>query len=577
MNRKLEEEVPMMWRRLFPWGAVGTKAARPQHGVRGRDLGATRRRQRPGVEALEGRQLLAALTEFPLNSNQTAVARLTAGPDGNLWFPLQQQEGGAQIVRLTTGGGLTDFPLTGGYTNSTALTVGPDGNLWFVDSITYSYPYGFGSQYYTQSAAVAQITPSGAITEYPLNSQYSSTSDLTVGPDGNLWFTESSPGSGGGRAASVVQITPAGKITTFALPTTNNVVSGLTDGPDGNLWFSASTSTSSNASSLIGQITPKGVVTEFGLPGTYFNASALTTGSDGNLWFSNHTTAPVTSSTGSIAIGRITPTGGFTEYSLSPKVSGTSTVTAGPDGNLWFSEQGSFAYGSTGQIGEITPAGAITEFPLTPGVSGPFAGASLSPLTVGPDKNLYFTIVTSGSAMNPDGSHGFGQFNIGQVTTSGNVTVIAGTGQGSGGVAYAPTVGSDGNIWFLEGPKAGRLTPAQVTADQAVRPDFTSFPQATRSRKGITAIVVSFNEAMNAASAGNAAQYTVASDVKKRHKLVYSKPVKIGSVTYNATAGTATVTLAKPIKTNSLQVTVHSGVMATNGTSTGSDFTSVVF
>jgi hypothetical protein len=76
-----------MWRRLLPWGAVGKSRARPQPAARGRDVDATRRRQRPGVEALEGRQLLAALTEFPLSSNQSAGAALTAGPDGNLWFP----------------------------------------------------------------------------------------------------------------------------------------------------------------------------------------------------------------------------------------------------------------------------------------------------------------------------------------------------------------------------------------------------------------------------------------------------------------------------------------------------------
>jgi virginiamycin B lyase len=583
INRASEGGDPMVWQRFFQWGVVGTRAARPQHGVRGRDLGATRRRRRPGVEALEGRQLLAALAEFPLNSNQTAVVRLTAGPDGNLWFPLQQQEGGARIVRLTTAGGLTDFPLPSGYSQPETLTVGPDGNLWFINqSDTYHGP------------AVAQITPSGVITEfpisttitsppsggmtfsYPMYSNYATTSDLIVGPDGNLWCTESSPSSSGAPAASAVQITPAGVITQFTLPITDNVVSGLAVGSDGNLWYSSSTSTNFDASSAIDQITTKGVVTEFGLPGTYFNASALTTGPDGNLWFSNQTTSPPSASIGSVAIGRITPTGGFTEYALSPKVSSTSTLTAGPDGNLWFSEQGGFAFGSTGQIGQITPAGAITEFPLTPGISGIVFGTSrLSPLTVGPDKNLYFTFQTNG-VPNPDSTHGFGDFNIGQITPSGNVTEFAGTGSGSSAVAYAPTVDSDGNLWFLEGPKAARLSPAQATADQAIDPDFTFFPQTTRSKKGITAIVVSFDEAMNAASAGNAALYSVASGVKKGHKFVYTKPVKIHSVTYNAAAGTATLALAKPIKTSTLQVTVRSGVVAANGTSTSSDYTSVV-
>jgi hypothetical protein len=200
----------------------------------------------------------------------------------------------------------------------------------------------------------------------------------------------------------------------------------------------------------------------------------------------------------------------------------------------------------------------------------------LSPLTAGPDKNLYFTVQTNGTRI-PGVSDAFGVFNIGQITPSGNVTEFAGSGSRSTGVAYAPTVGSDGNLWFLEGPKAGRLSPAQVTADQAIEPELTNFPQTTRSKKGITAVVVSFDEAMNSASASNAAVYSVASGVKKHHKFAFSKPVKIHSVVYSATAGTATILLAKPIKTSSLQVTVHGGVTAANGTSTIGNYTSVVY
>jgi virginiamycin B lyase len=73
-----------------------------------------------------------------------------------------------------------------------------------------------------------------AITVFPLPTKYSSPepyAGLTAGPDGNLWFIESS--SSGGSA--IGRITPAGALTDFPLlPGTGNPGS-LTVGPDGNL------------------------------------------------------------------------------------------------------------------------------------------------------------------------------------------------------------------------------------------------------------------------------------------------------------------------------------------------------
>src|SRR5262249_8615852 len=74
----------------------------------------------------------------------------------------------------------------------------------------------------------------------------------------------------------------------------------------------------------------------------------ITAGLDGNLWF--------TESIGN-RIGRITPTGTITEFSvgLTPG-SRPVAITAGRDGNLWFTEL------DGGRIGRITPTGTITEF-----------------------------------------------------------------------------------------------------------------------------------------------------------------------------------------------------------------------
>src|SRR6202012_2406117 len=75
-----------------------------------------------------------------------------------------------------------------------------------------------------------------------------------------------------------------------------------------------------------------------------------------------------------------TPSGTITEYG--GLLSAPFDITAGPDGNLWFTEP------STGKIGKSTTAGAITEY-----------GGSLSfpqKIVTGPDGNLWFTEAGNG-------------------------------------------------------------------------------------------------------------------------------------------------------------------------------------
>ena len=64
-----------------------------------------------------------------------------------------------------------------------------------------------------------------------------------LGTHGNLWFT-------GGN--SIGRITPSGQITEFPVPTNNSIPEGIAAGPDGNLWFTET----SNVGNKIGRITP---------------------------------------------------------------------------------------------------------------------------------------------------------------------------------------------------------------------------------------------------------------------------------------------------------------------------------
>ena len=85
-----------------------------------------------------------------------------------------------------------------------------------------------------------------------------------------------------------------------------------------------------------------GNITEFA---TAFDPDRITAGPDGNLWF----TEPFNDK-----IGRITPTGVITEFVLSAPAQ-PRDIVAGADGNLWFTEY------IAGILARITPDGVVTK------------------------------------------------------------------------------------------------------------------------------------------------------------------------------------------------------------------------
>ena len=73
----------------------------------------------------------------------------------------------------------------------------------------------------------------------------------------------------------------------------------------------------------------------------------ITAGPDGNLWFTDSAYDK---------IRRISTTGSITEFPVPTAGSGLGHITPGPDGNLWFVEE------NMGNIGRITPSGAVAEY-----------------------------------------------------------------------------------------------------------------------------------------------------------------------------------------------------------------------
>ena len=177
---------------------------------------------------------------------------------------------------------------------------------------------------------------------------------------------------------------------------------------------------------LSGQV----AITEFPVSTAASDPLWITTGPDGNLWFTEN---------GSDNIGRIDPTTHvITEFPIPTADSQPWGITAGPDGGIWFTE-------SVGdKIGRIDPTTlAITEYPV------PNALATPETITVGPDGNLWFTEPKIG---------GIGQ--IGRIDPTTHV-ITEFPVPTADARPIGLTVGPDRGIWFTEahGDKIGRIDP----------------------------------------------------------------------------------------------------------------------
>ena len=272
------------------------------------------------------------------------------------------------------------------------ITLGSDGNMWFTESNI-------------DVSQIGRIDAGGAIAEFVVPTRFSQPSDIISGPDGALWFTAPS----GFPDFFIGRVTTDGVFTGFA-PSCDPqfgcsiVPQGIASGPDGNLWF---TEAIRNA---VVRLTPSGTFTFFTIPTPGANPSGITAGPDGALWFAEHNAN---------AIGRIDVLGGITEF---PGVTGSpDRITAGPDGNLWFTEPFPF----DNRIGRITTAGAITEFQLT-------SPSSPQDIVTGPDGNLWFT--------ESDGER------LSQITPDGIVTEVQRVRGGPWGIGRA----ADGSIWLTQ-------------------------------------------------------------------------------------------------------------------------------
>jgi len=236
---------------------------------------------------------------------------------------------------------VTEYPIPTPNSGSSNITVGPDGTFWFTE---------------TNANKISQVTTNGFFKEFPLPTANSQPFGIVLGADLAMWFTEQG-------SNKIGKMTADGSITEFSIPTANSGPYGIARGGDGALWFVE------NVTNKIGRITTGGSITEFGIPTTNSGPLFITTGPDGNLWFTERTAGKV---------GRITPGGSFTEFAIPTPGSGPEGITSAFDGNIWFTEK------HVDKIGIATTSGNITELQL-------FAGSDPARITAVTDGSVYVT------------------------------------------------------------------------------------------------------------------------------------------------------------------------------------------
>ncbi len=237
-----------------------------------------------------------ATYSVPASDNQYINA-LAAGPDGNLWYATDGAFSSNAIVgKMSPHGQVTEFGAGLPAANMVGLSAGSDGNMWFGDqsadvgSISPSGTVQFASSLTTpfgcngsnggkgggQGEARSRRTQGGGPQTAcgPVNW-------MVTGPDGNVWFADDNGLLG--------QVTPAGAMTEWAITALSGWPGGSSEpyqiafGPDGNIYVA-------DDWGYMDQIVLSGdvpaSVTQVPLQsGCDTEAEAVS--ADGNIWFSD--------------------------------------------------------------------------------------------------------------------------------------------------------------------------------------------------------------------------------------------------------------------------------------------------
>lgn len=237
--------------------------------------------------------------------------RITEGSDGNIWFT----QPNANIVgKLTDDGMLTEYQYTKDV-EAHAITAGPDGTMYVMDFHGGLTGMDIEGNIYGNIPSVYGVS-------------------MVSGTDGSLWV----------GSHDVYKFASDGSMSTY--PLEGRAVK-IINGANNDVWLSQNGGHLTNVSST-------GIVTTYETPG--FQAWNLTMDANNNIWYKDSIANKIYS---------LNPTtGNISSYLLSESESYFSTrdIIAGPDGNLWFTQDGKVGKIDISNLGSV-----IATTPYKPG------------------------------------------------------------------------------------------------------------------------------------------------------------------------------------------------------------------
>jgi virginiamycin B lyase len=258
-------------------------------------------------------------------------SNIVRAADGSLWF---DETTANYIAQRAASGEIAEFALPGGFQAPYGLAIGADGAPWFAD-VHAPIDGHYGHAY------IARFNSRGSVTEIQFPDHCapyapSQPNFFTPGKDGDLWFGATCP-------SSIGFVSPSHSLTQYVTETVGGIAFGL----GSYVWVG-------------GPYALDKYLTNGALVASYTNVTSdagIAIGSDGNIWFLSNANDLVGSFDPATLLVKT--------YALPPcqcYTKNLGNLTAGPDGEIWFTEGSLFDSVYPGAVDSVTTSGIVTQY-----------------------------------------------------------------------------------------------------------------------------------------------------------------------------------------------------------------------
>jgi virginiamycin B lyase len=299
------------------------------------------------------------------------------------------------------------------------ITVGSDGNLWFTEGADFFTPNDDPDTGGTFHNQIGRITPTGEITEFRVEGCQCFLNDIVQGPNNILYFTTNNQGLG--------RITTSGAVLPTVEPGNSNALGNGVAARGNRVWY-----TDHNNNSLWRYNVSTGSFRQYPVPTPGANPFDVAVDDNGIVWFTEFHGGK---------IGRLDPATGttITETPV-PNNGGPQHIAIASDGKVWFTER--FNH----RVGYLDPSNnnQVTQFDTLTPSAGPADIAAAN------DGSVWFTQTRVG--------------NVARITPDGTITEAGKTVKANSGLdlSFGITMGPDGqSVWYTKPAdnKIARLVP----------------------------------------------------------------------------------------------------------------------